>query len=76
MVIYKFIYLISVQVNFTCTLLFCQMRLMGAVLLGRNDVISTAKCIFKTETYRELIGTDLSEKLVEVAEEQRRLLAA
>ncbi len=52
------------------------MRLMGAVLLERNDVVSSGKCIFKAETYRDMITTGLSGKLVEIAEEQRRLLAA
>ena len=51
-------------------------RLMGAVLLERNEVISSARCIFNTKTYEKLFSPELSGKLIKIADEQRRLLAA
>lgn len=51
-------------------------RLMGAVLLERNEVISSARCIFNTKTYEKLFSSELSGKLIKIADEQRRLLAA
>ncbi len=52
------------------------MRLIGAVLLERNETISTNRCIFKEKTYQEMMVTELPEKLKEMAQEQRQLLAA
>lgn len=52
------------------------MRLMGAVLLERNEAISSVRCIFNAKTCQELFAGDLPAKLVEIAENQSRLLAA
>ena len=52
------------------------MRLMGAVLMERNDQISSSRCVFKASTLQELMATDLPIKLVKIANEQRQLLAA
>lgn len=48
------------------------MRLMGAVLVERNEVLSTGRRIFKTQTYQNLMNTDVSVDLVKVAQEQLR----
>lgn len=45
------------------------MRLMGAVLVERNEVLSTGRRIFKTQTYQNLMNTDVSVDLVKVAQE-------
>ena len=52
------------------------MRLMGSVLIERNEEIISRKCIFTNETYQELLSTDVPAKLIEIAAEQRNLLAA
>ena len=52
------------------------MRLMGAVLMERNDQISSLRCIFKVSTLQELMATDVPVKPVKIAKEQRQLLAA
>lgn len=52
------------------------MRLMGAVLVERNEVLSTGRRIFKTQTYQNLMNTDVSVDLVKVAQEQLRLRVA
>ena len=52
------------------------MRLMGAVLMERNDQISSSRCIFKASTLQELMATDLPVKLAKIAKEQRQFLAA
>ena len=52
------------------------MRLMGAVLMERNDQISSLRCIFKASTLQELMATDVPVKPVKIAKEQRQLLAA
>ena len=52
------------------------MRLMGAVLMERNDQIASLRCIFKATTLQELMSSDLPLKLVKIAKEQRQLLAA
>ena len=52
------------------------MRLMGAVLLERNEEIASIRRVFKAEIYRELMKTDLPANLVKIAVEQRQLLAA
>lgn len=52
------------------------MRLMGSVLVERNEEISTRKCIFTYKTYQSLLTTEVSEKLIQLAAEQRNLLAA
>ena len=52
------------------------MRLMGAVLMERNDHIASLRCIFKATTLQELMTSNLPAKLVKIAREQRQLLAA
>ena len=52
------------------------MRLMGAVLMERNEHIASLRCVFKVSTLRELMESDLPLKLVKIAKEQRQLLAA
>lgn len=51
-------------------------RLMGAVLMERNESIASRKRIFKQETLQDLMETGVSEKLIQIAKEQRQLLAA
>ena len=51
-------------------------RLMGAVLLERNEVISSVRCIFSSKTYEKLFSPELSGKLIKIADEQQRLLVA
>lgn len=52
------------------------MRLMGAVLMERNDHIASLRCVFKASTLQELMASDLPLKLVKIAKEQRQLLVA
>lgn len=52
------------------------LRLMGAVLIERNETIQNTKAIFSPETYRKLLSSDVTAKFVMIAAEQRRLLAA
>ena len=52
------------------------MRLMGAVLMERNDHIASLRCVFKPATLQALMSSDLPLKLVRIAKEQRQLLAA
>lgn len=52
------------------------MRLMGAVLLEENERLSAMRCIFKETTYQEMIASDLSTKLIQIAVDQRQMLAA
>ena len=52
------------------------MRLMGSVLVERNEEIMSRKCIFTNKTYQELLATDVPAKLIQIATEQRNLLAA
>lgn len=51
-------------------------RLMGAVLMERNEHAASLKRVFKPETLRKLMATDIPAKLVEIAKDQRQLLAA
>lgn len=51
-------------------------RLMGAVLLERNDEIVRGNRMFKAETYKKYMDTDTCERLLKIAREQQRLLAA
>ena len=51
-------------------------RLMGAVLMERTEHIASMKRVFKAETLQELMATEISSKLVNIAKEQRQLLAA
>ena len=52
------------------------MRLMGSVLVERNEEILSKKCIFTNKTYQELLSTGVPAKLIQIATEQRKLLAA
>lgn len=52
------------------------MRLMGAVLFERNEAAALMRCVFTTATYHKLLTTDISNKLVKIAREQRQMLAA
>lgn len=51
-------------------------RLIGAVLMERNEDIASKRCIFKAGTLHELMASDLPVKLIKIAREQRQLLAA
>ncbi len=52
------------------------LRLMGSVLLERNEVVSTQKEVFSPEIYQALIASDAVSKLVKLAKEQVQLWAA
>jgi transposase-like protein len=52
------------------------MRLIGSVLVERNEEIISRKCIFSSKTYQALLSTEIPSKLVQIATEQRKLLAA
>lgn len=51
-------------------------RLMGAVLLERNEYLSTLRRVFLEETYQDVMTMDVSKKLLKIAEEQHRIFAA
>lgn len=50
------------------------MRLMGSVLIERNEAMASGRRVFKTETYIDMMTAPLEAKLLEIAGEQRRLL--
>ncbi|WP_373730646.1 IS256 family transposase [Bacteroides heparinolyticus] len=50
-------------------------RLMGAVLMERDEYIASSRCVFKASTLQKMMGADLPLKLVKIAKEQRDLLA-
>ena len=52
------------------------MRLMRAVLLERNEAISSVRCMFNAKTCQEMFAGDLPAKLVDIAHHQAKLLAA
>ena len=52
------------------------LRLMGSVLMERNEVIQNTKAVFSKETYEKLLHSDVPAKLILIASEQQRLLAA
>lgn len=52
------------------------LRLMGSVLIERNDAMQGMKAIFKNDTYQKLLCSDLPRTLALIAEEQEKLLAA
>ena len=52
------------------------MRLMGSVLMERNEAIALNRSLFKAATYAKFMTADLQSKLVEIAEEQQMQLAA
>ena len=51
-------------------------RLMGAVLMERNEQIVSMRCLFKAETLQKLMASDIPSKLEKIAKDQRQLLAA
>lgn len=51
-------------------------RLMGAVLLERNEMLADKKRLFRAETYKKIMTPELELKLVAIAQEQRHLLDA
>lgn len=52
------------------------LRLMGSVLLERNEAVSAQKAIFSPGTYAALMASETVIKLVRLAEEQQNLRAA
>ena len=52
------------------------LRLMGSVLMERNEMIQNTKAVFSAETYTKLMHSDTPAKMVVIAGEQNRLLAA
>ncbi len=52
------------------------LRLMGSVLLERNEVVSVQKAIFSSESYQALVTSDVVSKLAKLADEQVQLRAA
>lgn len=52
------------------------LRLMGSVLVERNDAIQNTKAIFSQLTYQSLLKSEIPSKLVLVAKEQLKLRAA
>ena len=51
-------------------------RLMGSVLMERNEVVSHGRAIFSKGSYQTLLKSETPQKLVELAQEQYSLLAA
>ena len=51
-------------------------RLMGSVLMERNEQLQTGKAIFKEATYKELLLSDIPNNLIRLAWEQKNMLAA
>jgi len=52
------------------------LRLMGSVLMERSDAVQGTKAVFSPETLSKLLESELPAKLVLIAEEQKKLLAA
>ena len=52
------------------------LRLMGAVLIERNDVEQARPAFFGTKIYHSLIHSETPALLIKAADEQRKLLAA
>ena len=52
------------------------LRLMGSVLIERNELLQSGKAVFSSKTYEELMKSDTVKKLIEIAREQQQLLAA
>ena len=51
-------------------------RLMGSVLIELNDLRSSHQSIFTSKGYQKLLNSDTPKKLVNIAIEQRNMLAA
>ncbi len=52
------------------------LRLMGSVLLERDEVVTNGKALFSQATYKKLLGSESIQQLAELASEQRKLQAA
>lgn len=52
------------------------LRLIGSVLLERNETVSSRRAVFNHESYTALLASGAIPKLVRLAEEQRQLRAA
>ena len=52
------------------------LRLMGSVLIERHDAMLSGKAVFSKESLSTLMKSDVPAKLIVIAEEQRRFLAA
>ena len=52
------------------------LRLMGSVLIERNEALQTMRASFTADGYSRLLKSDVPAKLIRIADEQRRLLAA
>ena len=52
------------------------LRLMGSVLIERNEIIISQKPLFNAAKFRAMLATDTPTKLIEIAQEQKKLLAA
>ena len=52
------------------------LRLMGSVLMERHDAIHAGLAVFSKESLAALMNSDVPAKLIVIAEEQQRLLAA
>ena len=52
------------------------LRLMGSVLIELHDAMLAGRAVFSKESLSTLMKSDVPAKLIVIAEEQRRLLAA
>ena len=52
------------------------LRLMGSVLMERHNAIQAGRAVFSKESLAALMNSDVPAKLIVIAEEQQRLLAA
>jgi len=52
------------------------LRLIGSLLMEQNEVIQNGKAVYSSSVYQALIESEVSVKLIRIAEEQLRLLAA
>lgn len=52
------------------------LRLMGSVLMERNEALQTGRAIFSDGKYAELMESKTTNALMEIAQEQHRILAA
>lgn len=52
------------------------LRLMGSVLIERNEALQTMRASFTADGYSRLLKSDVPAKLIRIADEQRRLLAS
>lgn len=52
------------------------LRLMGSVLMERHDAMLAGRAIFSKDSLSALLKSDIPEKLIVIAEEQRRLRVA